>query len=325
MLIHKHKTKFISSKAAIPHRDQHGSMLTMTIFCIVIILVVCVIGFSFYLLLTQQERQQTVADNIALSLAKTINEGDRIGQMNNLVTLNRELVYNSRQISGATTSSDLYFCSPLAQQLLYEARSSADDIEKERENQIEIAKAALHYQVDNYNVNTKNAPQLHLPWWQSYDPQIYKVNLGSIAGVTSNVVHNDVFQPLTDYDTLQRHYVQKKSNLYFGNISAKLPEPDTDLDFKLTSLPAPVETTVAPARLANGEMFTPAGTIFAEGKYVPANFDQIPTAVQVLATMKVSSANNKSELLVSSVAACNGDLHPIPNPDTSMNMMSPPK
>jgi hypothetical protein len=301
-------------------------MLSMTVLCVVILLFICVVAFSFYLLVTQQERQQTVADNIALSLAKTINEGDRIGQMNNLVTLNRELVYNSRQISAATMSSDLYFCSPLAQQLLNEARSSADDVDKERQQQIEVAKAALHYQIDNYNVNTKNQPQLHLPWWQSYDPQILQVNLGSIAGVTSNVVHNDVFQPLTDYDLIDRKYVQKSSHLYFGNICAKLPEPDSDLNFKLTSLPAPVETTVAPARLANGQVFSSAGTVFANGKFVPeTKFDQIPSAVQVLATMKVASNNNKGELLVSSVAACNGALHPIPSPDTSMNMMSPPK
>jgi hypothetical protein len=291
---------------------RRGSMLSMTILCVGLVLFVCIVGFAFYMLLSEQQREQTAADNVALSIAKTMNEGDKIGELNNLVELNRELVYTSRLVSDATMSRDLYFCSPLAQQLLDEARSSNSDIDKARQDQIAQLRKTIRYTVDNYNLHTRSGAALMLPWWQSYDPQVVQVTCGYIDGVSSNVLHNDVFPDLNDWDKDHREvYVQKKSNLYLGNINAKLPDQDNDVPFNLCSLPAPVETTIAPARLCNPEVFKPTGDIFADSKYPSTKILQIPCAVQVKAVMEVNGASNRGKVLVGSVAAANGAI-PMP-------------
>ncbi|HEY9778416.1 MAG TPA: hypothetical protein V6C81_31935 [Planktothrix sp.] len=298
-------------------------MLSMTVLCVGLLLFACIIGFAFYMLLSEQQRAQTKTDELALDIAKTMNESDKIGELNNLEELNRELVYTSRLVSNATQARDLYFCSPLAQQLLDEARSSSQDIEKARVDQIELTRKSIRYAVDNYNLHTRTGAVLMLPWWQSYDPQISAVSVGYIDGVASNVLHNDVWPDLNDWDkerNARQVYVQKKSNLYLGNINAKLPDQDNDVPFNFASLPAPVDTTIAPPRLANPEVFKPTGDIFADGKYPSTKILQIPSAVKVTAVMEVNGASHRENVQVSSVAAANGAI-PMP-PDVDINKVN---
>ncbi len=286
-------------------------MLSMTILCVSLLLLFCIVGFAFYMLLTEQQRGQGVTDRVALSIAKAINEGDRIGELGNLIALNRELVYTSRNVANYTCNNrDMVFATPLASLLLDEARSSTTDLDKARLLQIQMIKATIKYQVNNYNVNTKVAAHFLLPWWSSYEPQIYQVTCGTILNTSSNVLHNNFFPDLNDEDTRNR-YIQPKSNLYNGTIDARLPAPDSDLSFKLTSLSAPVDQTIAPARLVNPEMFKPMANVYENGKYVDTPMPQIPTAIQVFAKMKVASNSNKQDMIVGSVAACNGAV-PLP-------------
>lgn len=290
-------------------------MLTMTVLCVCILLGTCIVGFAFYMLLTEQQRGQSVTDRVSLQLSKDMNDVDRIGQLNNLLGLNRELVFSSRLVSNATVNSrDLSFCTPLAQQLLDEARASSVDLDRARVQQIETVKNLIKFQTDQYNVNTRSAAHFHLPWWQSYEPQIYEVSIGSIANTTSNVIHNNFFQDLNDNDDQQR-FVHPKSGLYLGNINAKLPAPDNDLDFYMASLPAPVEDTVAPARVVNPEVFQKSVDVIKDGKFANFPVHQIPSAIYVAAKMKVASDANKDEVKIASVSACSGASPVPPGPD----------
>jgi hypothetical protein len=200
---------------------------------------------------------------------------------------------------------DLNFATPLCDQLMNEVRSSNTDLDRERDNQINILKKSIQYNVDNYNVHTKTQAHFQLPFWESYEPQIVQVACGSIDKTTSNVLHNDYFQEINDWDQRER-YVQPKSNLFFGNIDAKLQAPDNDVYFCLAALAAPVEQTISPARLVNPEVFKLSGNAYFDGKFVGAKLKQIPTAILVVSTMKVSSNTNKGTVRIGSVATCNG-------------------
>ena len=78
-------------------RDKRGNMLSMTALIGGIILLTCIIAFCFYMLLAEQNRGQSKVDKSTLELAKAFNEGDRVGQLNNMEARNRELVFVSRQ------------------------------------------------------------------------------------------------------------------------------------------------------------------------------------------------------------------------------------
>ena len=298
-------------------RRQSGNMLTMTLLCVGLLLAVCMIGFAFYLLLSEQKRGQTEADKLALEISKSMNENDRIGQINNLVVRNRELVYASRLTANTTVNSNLSFCAPLAQQLLDEASSGSVEIDKERKTQITLQQKRIKDIVERYNMHTQNVATFSLPWWKTYGLQVFQVNGGSLRDVQSNVEHTEIYDDLNIEDRRAK-YVQPGSNLYMGNINAKLPTPDNNLDFKITSLPAPVEKLIAPARLANPEIFHFGHLFFDNGKAVMQSFDQIPTAVQVVGRMDVQMREGNQRVQIGSTALTNG-AQPIPEafPDIS--------
>lgn len=286
-------------------------MLTMTLLCVGLLLAVCMIGFAFYLLLSEQKRGQTEADKLALEISKSMNENDRIGQINNLVVRNRELVYASRLTANTTVNSNLSFCAPLAQQLLDEASSGSVEIDKERKTQITLQQKRIKDIVERYNMHTQNVATFSLPWWKTYGLQVFQVNGGSLRDVQSNVEHTEIYDDLNIEDRRAK-YVQPGSNLYMGNINAKLPTPDNNLDFKITSLPAPVEKLIAPARLANPEIFHFGNLFFDNGKAVVQSFDQIPTAVQVVGRMDVQMREGNQRVQIGSTALTNG-AQPIPD------------
>lgn len=292
-------------------RRQSGSMLTMTMLCVGLLLTTCMIGFAFYLLLSEQKRGQTEADKLALAISKCMNEDDRIGQINNLVVRNRELCYASRLTANTTNNSFLSFCSPLAQQLLDEASSGSVAIDRERKTQITLEQNAIRDIVERYNMHTQNTTSFQLPWWKTYALQVFQVNGGSLKDVQSNVEHTEIYEDLNE-DDKRAKYIQPGSNLYRGNINAKLPAPDNNLDFKITSLPAPVERLIAPARLANPEVFRYGNLFFENGKAVKHSFDQIPTAVQVVGRMDVKMHEGNQTVQIGSTAQTNG-AQPIPS------------
>jgi hypothetical protein len=303
------------------NRSNRGSMFTMTLLCIGLLLVACMVGFALYLFLSEQKRGQTEADKVALDIAKSMNEGDRIGQMNNLVVRCRELVYTSRMMEGTTENSYLYFCQPLAQQLLDEATSSALQVDKERVNQIGLMQKNIRNTVDKYNLETNSKATFRLPWWQSYALQVFQVNGGCLKDVQSNVEHTEIYDDLNDLDKRAK-YFQPGSNLYMGNINARLPAPDSSLDFKIASIPAPVDKMVAPARLANPEVFKFGNDFFENGKFVKQSFDQIPSAVQVLGSMDVEVRNNKERVQIGSTALSNGAT-PLPTANFDSSILTP--
>ena len=280
-------------------------MLTMVALCCGMALFACLVAFAFYMLMSQQKKGQTNADEASLSTAKVLNEGDRIGQMNNVVERCRELVYLSRTNNDKAQEPKNQLWVDLSAQLLAESRENAKLVEDERKNQIKICVKNLQDIMWERNKKAPTGKRFSLPWFESYFPQISELKIGSIKGIQSNVENLQVIPTLREFD-LESKYIQKGSNLYMGNINAKLPSPDNDLDFKLSSLPAEVSGTVAPSRLTTAEVFQPSVSVWINQKPEMQKPDHLPGALQIVEVMDVASRENKETLRLNATATANG-------------------
>jgi len=253
----------------------------------VIILAVGLIGILFSTVLSQHTRSQYDVDSLSLSIAKTINVGDRVGQMNQLVARSREMVYVTRQNSYECERQGLRHLAPLCDQLMNEVYSSQATVEYERKNQIEIVAKDVRQATLDYEKARSRTSNSFLPWLKTFEPEVLRVDLGFIENVQSNVQSLLTIEELADFDR-RSGYVDPKSNLFKGNINARLPSPDDDLIFKFSSLPALVDGSCAPPRIANPEVFKSYGSAIAGGKNVTTKIDQIPQAVTVFTKMDVA-------------------------------------
>src|SRR5439155_14308624 len=96
-----------------------------------VIVFIALVGIGLSFLLSSQQRAQSVTDSAALQAAEILNKSDSAGQMNNLISRCRELVYVSRE-TYLEAGENYRHLEPLAKQLLDEARMSSYTVENER-------------------------------------------------------------------------------------------------------------------------------------------------------------------------------------------------
>src|SRR5262249_50796310 len=135
--------------------------------------------------------------------------------------------------------------------------------------------------------------RLILPWLQTDSMALVEISLGHIDGVQSNVAAANALPDLEQFDQ-SAGYVRQASNLYLGNIHAKLPGDDSDLAFSFCSLPAPVQGSISPARATVASAYRVSAT------------DQLPSAVKVELVLPVSTelgAKTQSEIKTVGCAA----------------------
>lgn len=268
-------------------RQSSGKMLILVALVVVLISFFFIVGILFMTLLSQHSRSQYNVDALALNLAKILNEHDRVGQMNQMVARNRELVYTTRQDMIMCEQQGLGHLEPLQQQLLDEAYYAHDEIESERLHQIDLVSKELMKATRDYN-NHRNGNSISIfPWLRTFEPEIARVDVGCIKNVQSNVRDNAVIEELLEFDS-QKNYVEPGSSLFRANVNAKLPEPDEKLDYKFSALPALVENTTAPPRVANLEMFEQYPIVIREKNQPSRANDRMPHAVKLFTSMDVA-------------------------------------
>lgn len=304
MMIRKRSS--IASRAS-----QDGNILAMVALMGAIIIVVMLIGITAVLLFMSQSKGQGKSDEIAVSLAKILNDNDRQGRMNVMVERSRELVYTSREVYGEISSRYRHL-EPLARQLMEESRSGAQLVDAGRRTlaDVTVRELAQHSKQRQDILGAANV--LNLSWFRAAQPEISFVEVGSLKNVDSNVYAPDKLPELKEYD-LSNNFVNPKSGLYLGAINAKLPAPDDDLNFKFSSLPAPVKGTIAAARLASPEMFEKAADSVIDGQAVNGSVDQIPSAIRLKLVSAVAAKSQKElkgQIGTVSTAATNGGAPP---------------
>jgi hypothetical protein len=251
--------------------------LVFTCVGLVILAMLLLIAYSFSGLYFVHNRLQTSADEIALTGAKKLNDRNRIGQMNNMISRCRQLVYCSRD-DYKNVKQEFPEIEKFADQLLQESRQSALDLEIERKKMRAAAESeavqAMHDKFDSI----KKTYAMTLPWLRVRTPRVIGVGLGRIDGIESNVEEFDQFEKLKQSDRDQGYTaVFDKLNLYKGNKNQQLKDDDTDLPFFLTSLPAPIKSEVSPAR-----------TLLSDS-YREADDEPVPTATKVILDLRVEN------------------------------------
>jgi len=257
--------------------NNRGNVLIFVCVGVVILAMCVLVGYSFSGLYFDHNRLQTSADEIALTGAKKLNDRDRIGQINNMISRCRQLVYSDRDDS-KDIKKEFPEIQKISDQLMQESRQSAQDLENERKKVRSLAEneavQAMHDKFDSI----KQSYAMTLPWMRVSTPRVIGVGLGCIDGVESNVEEFDQFDELKQSDRSQGYTALfDQLNLYKSNKNEQLKDDDTDLPFFLTSLPAPIKTEVSPAR------------VIMPDSYREADDEPIPTATQVILDLKVEN------------------------------------
>lgn len=289
-------------------RNSRGSTLFLVVCVAFMIIAVAMIFVCLYMVMNQQRRNESKAEELALTMSTAINRNDWIGDINSMTGYSRELVFSSRQALNTVMNSYPQL-KPLATQLLDESRSSALIVGLDKKSL--IAHIAKTVEKDIQSANAKSVKQrgLTLPWVSTGVAKVRNVSIGFIDGVSSNVRAPLAIPELKENDISQK-YLEEKTLLYNANINARLPAPDDDINFTICSLPAMVKDTVSPARLASNEEFRQFVTIEPGQRVDLSKCEQLPSAVQVKCVMSMSSstANKKvaGEVMVAATAASPG-------------------
>ncbi|HEY9755234.1 MAG TPA: pilus assembly protein TadG-related protein [Oculatellaceae cyanobacterium] len=256
--------------------NERGNMLVFACCVVALIAMLALVGYSFSGLYFEHNRLQASADEIALTGAKKLNDRNRIGQLNNMISRCRQLVYSDRDDS-KDVQANFKEIQKLSDQLMEESRQSAKDLENERTKIRSLAESeAVQAMHDKFN-SIKQSYAMNLPWLRVRTPRVIGVGLGSMGSVESNVQEFDQFDKLKDSDRGQGYVAQyAKLNLYKSNQNEQLKD-DNDLPFYLTSLSVPLQSEVSPPRVVSPD------------DYHEADDDPIPTATQVILDLRVEN------------------------------------
>jgi hypothetical protein len=288
-------------------RTHSGNMLILSCVFMTTVAVCLLIALSFAGLFFIQTRLQASAEEIALSGAQKLNENDRVGQMNNMLARSRQLVFSSRlqldKVPGAPAYLETH---QMAEELLDESKTSALSLASERDQLVSVATKEADSAMTAKLNEIKSSYRMVLPWLRVGSPTLKTpARMGRIADVESNVTAlttipelatMDATTNIRKYDAVNKY---KELLLYFGNKNLPLGGQDANLEYKLSSLAAPIEGTVCPARATLAKSF----------QTIPTGF--IPSATKVELQLEVSSglgATTTKALTATAAAAATGGM-----------------
>lgn len=291
---------------------RRGNMLAMVALIGTIIIAVLLIGFFCQFLFLSNQKERSDADECALSFAHITNDKDRIGQMNTAVERSRELVYGSRlahdELSKDESDPALEDFSRL---MVEEARAGAQLVDSSRQILSDEVSQDLVIAAKKYKERLTSRAAAKVGIMRVSPAILSTVEVGVPRGVNANVTAVESFDELLKQDR-QNGYVSKSGFAFVGDVNAKLPAPDNDLDFKLTPLASPIGSGISPPRLTANSVFDSRAVISGEEKQ-KIHVTQIPSAVHVKMDVPVAAQGMPmltSRMREAASAAAGGALPP---------------
>lgn len=271
-----------------------------------ILVFVIIVGITVMLIFSSNSKSKNAADELALTSAQVLNNEDRQGRINTLSERSRELVYSSRN-TYAELSRNVHHLEPLSRQMMEEARNGAIIVGRERSAIIVDMSNQIDAELKEENRKLLERNTMNLGWFRTKAPLITGCEIGTIKDVDSNVLAPQGLEELRSYD-IKNNLINTKSNLYRAGIELKLPSPDSDLSFNLSSLPAPVKGTIPGARLLAEDRFVPKAKMNLGSKKISFG-DNMPSAVRLSISTQVTASGQgqlSGNVANSSVATTNG-------------------
>jgi len=266
-------------------RNKRGNMLALTVCCTFLIVVVVTQMSSFGALLFAHQKLEDQTEAIELRAVEVLNSGDRSGRINLMTSASRELVFDSRRIfNGVAQNSPGYM--GLAEFYLEQSREGAQLVAKERQQIIDCTLAEERALAAD--INKTNQHKKLLPWASTEGATMYDFDLGYSKCEDSNVVASEYDPDLYEFDEQNKSF-SRDTKLYHGNVSLKLPGPDDDLNFRLSSLPAPVGSTTSPARIDQGDNFVATRPLIYNGEVALGSCEYVPSRAKLTLAEKFSN------------------------------------
>lgn len=266
-------------------RTGKGNMMMIMIMIAGVIIVAVLVVMTVHFVFFAEKRVQGESDDIALRLARQLNQNDNAGFLNNIVSYSRESVFNSRKTYNSIKERAEQL-EPLARQLSTDAREGAVLVEQERQALSRHTLAELRKSIED--AAKEGRASVTLPWASYAQPEIKTVEIGYIKDVESNVASPTGNDELLAFDKSAGNLTN--ADFYKANRNLSLPDADSDLTFKLSSLPAPIKDTISPPRLAGPKAFKMEYDLVKDGKFVSPTPQYLPSAARigVVSTVKVS-------------------------------------
>lgn len=278
----------VNSKERSPRRRlAKGNMLFMCISLLAIAIVFVGLGTWVYFLFFSQKLLKNHAESFSLQAAQKLNPNDFAGKLNNLMGRSRELIFTARQMHSMTEADpELQSYEALAAQVLSESRESINFVSDERERFAKLSIVQLRQMLKEFD--RESSPGLSLLSASACNMRIHDLRIGWLSKVESNVEASGANYDLLAFDRSQNYLIDGKNlSLYRGNVNLKLPGEDSDLDFVLSPLSAPVKGKSAPMRLVLADSFKDIFQLRKDGQNVIGDMSLCPSAVQVVMTMAV--------------------------------------
>ncbi len=267
-----------STKVININRKSRGSVLMLTALLGWLTVTMIVVMISIMLLYAGLTTTRSSADRKALEMAERLNRGNRVGEINEMVSYSRQLVFSSRGIDDAVKESYPQMKN-LSQYLLDDARKGAVLVSDETAVLKTLAVRDVTALADK---KRGAAPKLlDLPMVLVAKPSTASILLGSVKSIPSNVRLMNGLAKLVEYDTA-RCYCEKSGKFYRSNIDARLPFPDSDLCFPFSCTQPAAGQAVANLRLIQTADFEPMATMRKEHDFrAEGVMNFIPCALQL--------------------------------------------
>jgi hypothetical protein len=221
-----------------------------------------------------------------------------LGQINNMLARGRQLVY-AQQSNRDHAASESDAVQHLADQLLTGSIQNAQNLESERQNVLQaLCQTEATDAMTAKFSETAPSYTITLPWLKVYGLKTTDWQFGEIADVESNVTELTGQSDLSSQDRSDSLLQTSPGlNLYKHGQNHKLHGPLSYLSFKLSSLPAPINKVVSPARVVLANEFRPLTPTY------------LPSAVQVKLRLTVETGlgpSARSEMVAVGTAAATG-------------------
>lgn len=268
-------------------------ILALVFMFFVAMLVTFACGFGCVIM--AEQRLQATTNEIALSGTMLLNQQDRIGQLNNMTARSRQLIFTAEKVVDDIEDIDPEL-KPITEYLFDEAKEGATILDEERKTVNDKMRIAAKALIVSHFDKAKPAHRSVTPFFQTTVPEIESVDFGYIKDVESNVGVFKGVEELQQYD--ESNAVWESHNvLHKANNNAKLP--GNSQDFFLSSLAAPVDGEVAPARIA----------LVSAYKKLDAGSKYLPSAIRLVTKMKIKapfSEGTENTVKVTSVTTATG-------------------
>jgi hypothetical protein len=293
-------------------RSQSGNMLILSSVFMALVAILVLLASSFGALWFEHSRLQQSANEIALAGARKLNENDRLGQMNNMVARCRQLYYSSADDLSQVDASYEHL-HHLAEQLANEARDSAYLIDSEQQALATLARNEAQTAMNAKYDEIKVSYPMSLPWLRVDAPTMPISRNGKLRDVESNVFEMRGFSELVTHDNSQSYLRSYPDGikLYKEHTNARLPGGASHLNFRISSLAAPVTDVAGVSLVSNRTTIAPARAVLAS-KFRTIDSSEFPSACQVTLKLKVTTglgaAGSSYEEAVGTATATGGGL-----------------